>query len=106
MHENPNKIYLGDPLISPSGIVIDSDPNYGVGRTVDYVIRDQAGNPMTTGVLLKEEVKPTNPDANAIWSRTDVQTYPQRPDQNGIVTDTVGLVSRNLASLTYRRTRI
>ena len=99
--ENPNQVYQGDPLVSPSGTVIDPEPNYGVGRTVDYIVRDQSGNPMTTDVLLKEEVKPTNPDAIALWSRTDVQKQPQRPDQNGIVPDTLGLVSRNPASLTY-----
>ena len=99
--ENPNNTYNGDQLVSPSGIVIDSEPNYGVGRTVDYIIRDQVGNPMTTGALLREEVNPTNTDAQALWRRTDVQKQPQRPDANGIVPDTLGLVGRNPASLTY-----
>lgn len=56
---------------------------------------------MTADVLLKEEVKPTNRDAIALWGRTAVQTQPQSPDENGIVPDTVGLVSRSQASLTY-----
>lgn len=49
-------------MISPSGIVIDSDPNYGVGRTVDCIIRDQARNPMSGSALLAEKVFPTNAD--------------------------------------------
>jgi len=96
-----NKTYNGEPVISPSGIVIDEEPNYGVGRTADYIIRDQVGNPMTTGVLLTEQVKPTNPDAIALSNRTEVQRQPQRPDENGIVPDTLGAISRNPASLTF-----
>jgi hypothetical protein len=56
---------------------------------------------MTTGVLIKEEVKPTNPEAQALWNSTDVQNQPQRPDENGIVPDTLGAISRSQASLAY-----
>jgi len=58
---------------------------------------------MTTGVLLKEEVEPTNADAIALSRRTELQKQPQRTDENGIVPDTLGLVTRNPASLTYVR---
>jgi RHS repeat-associated protein len=99
--ENPNTTYNGDPLTSPSGIVIDAQPNYGVGRTVDYIIRDQVGNPMTAGVLLAENVVPANAEAQALWSRVQFNKQPQRPDGNGIVPDTLGLVSQSTASVTY-----
>lgn len=88
-----NKTYNGDPVVSPSGIVIDPNPNYGVGRTVDYVIRDQGRNPMSTGVLLKEAVSPGNAQAAALMGKTAVNNQPQRPDENGIVPDTLGFIN-------------
>lgn len=90
-----NKIYNGEPLVSPSGEVIDETPNYGVGRTIDYIIRDQAGNPMSQGVLLTETVTATNPQAQALMRRTEVNKNPQRPDARGIVPDTAGAISTN-----------
>jgi hypothetical protein len=93
--ENPNKTYNGDPVVSPSGEVIDPQPNYGVGRTVDYIIRDQAGNPMTTGVLLKETVSATNQQAKDIMGDIRVNNDPQRPDGRGIVPDTLGFITPN-----------
>lgn len=98
--ENPNKTYNGNPVISPSGIVIDDQPHYGVGRTVDYIVRDQAGNPMS-GMLIQEQVKPTNGDAEDLWEVVRVNMQPQKTDENGIVPDTLGFVSPSRASLTY-----
>ena len=45
---------------------------------------------MTTDVLIKEEVKPRNADAIALSNLVEVQKQPQRPDENGIVPDTLG----------------
>jgi hypothetical protein len=42
--QGQNKTYNGDPIISPSGEVIDPEPNYGIGMTVDYIIRNQVGS--------------------------------------------------------------
>ena len=94
--DNPNKTYKGEPVISPSGEVIDSVANYGVGRTVDYIIRDQGGNLMSTGVLFKEEVSPGNKQAEALvrMGVVDVNSEPQRPI-DGIVPDTLGVISRD-----------
>jgi RHS repeat-associated protein len=91
-----NKTYNGERLLSPSGIVIDEEPNYGVGRTADYIIRDQAGNPMSTGVLLKEEVSAGDSQTQALMKDVEVNKNPQRPDGNGIVPDTLGFISRDL----------
>ena len=98
-----NKNYNGDPIISPSGEVIDEEPNYGVGRTVDYIIRDQAGNPMSNGVLLRESVAPSNPQAEAMMrsGSVDVNNALQRPDNRGIVPDTLGLITRDQRILSF-----
>jgi hypothetical protein len=88
-------------VISPSGDVIDATPNYGIGRTLEYTISDQAGNPMSTGVLLKETVSPSNAQAQAMTTNVDVNKQPVRPDNRGIVPDTVGAISPNPRSLTY-----
>jgi len=98
-----NKNYNGDPIISPSGEVIDEVPNYGVGRTVDYIIRDQAGNPMSDGVLLRETVAPSNPQADAMMRNglVDVNSDPQRPDSRGIVPDTLGAITRDQRVLSF-----
>jgi len=93
--QGPNKTYNGDPVVSPSGEVIDPIPNYGVGMTVDYVILDQAGNPMSTGVLLTESVSPSNQQAVSLMRRTEINTDPQRPDARGIVPDTLGAITRD-----------
>lgn len=99
-----NRSYNGDPVLSPSGEVIDSSPYYGIGRTVDYIIRDQAGNPMSTGVLLKEQVTPTNQQAQDVMGNVAVNKDPQRPDSRGIVPDTLGFISpdRRILSLLQR----
>ena len=90
-------------MISPSGEVIDPGPNYGVGRTVDYVIYDQAGNPMSTDVLLRETVTPTNQQAQALMSsgRVAVNPNPVRPDNRGIVPDTLGFISPDSRVTTF-----
>jgi len=62
---------------------------------VDYIILDQAGNPMTTGVLLQETVTATNQQAQALMPHTKINPQPQRPDARGIVPDTVGAISMN-----------
>lgn len=36
--EGENKTYNGEPTRSPSDEIIDSDPNYGVGKTMDYIV--------------------------------------------------------------------
>jgi RHS repeat-associated protein len=99
--QGDNKSYNGDPVISPSGEVIDSEPNYGIGRTLDYIIRDRAGNPMITGVLLKEEVSPSNAQAEALMASVEVNKEPQRPDNRGIIPDTVGLITRDPRVMTF-----
>lgn len=93
--QSDNRIYNGDPVISPSGEVIDPQPNYGVGRTVDYLVSDQAGNPMTARVLVQETVAPANKQAEAMMQNVDVNRQPQKPNSNGIVPDTLGAISRN-----------
>jgi hypothetical protein len=99
--QSENKTYTGDPVISPSGIVIDEQPNYGIGRTFDYTVSDQAGNTMTSGVLLVEAVTPVNMQAEALMKNTDVNNQPQKPDSNGIVPDTVGAISRSPSVITF-----
>ena len=90
-----NTTYNGNPVISPSGVVIDSDPNYGIGKTADIIVRDQAGNPMSEGVRVKETVSPSNPQAAAMMQNVEVNNDLQRPDTNGIVPDTLGAISRD-----------
>lgn len=92
-----NKRYNGEPLVSPSGEVIDPDPNYGVGRTVDITILNQVGDPMSTGVLLRETVKPAKGDqqAQALMNNLEQNKQPVRPDHRGIVPDTLGALSRD-----------
>lgn len=99
--QSPNKLYNGDPVIAPSGDVIDPTPNYGIGRTLEYTIRDQVGNPMTTGVLLKETVSPSNTQAQAMTKSTAVNGQPVRPDSRGMIPDTVGAISPDPRSLTF-----
>jgi hypothetical protein len=94
-------MYNGDPVISPSGIIIDDQPNYGIGRTLDYTVCDQAGNPMTSGVLLVEAVTAGNKQAEALMKNVDVNREPQKPNSNGIVPDTVGIISRNASITTF-----
>jgi RHS repeat-associated protein len=93
--QSDNKTYNGEPVTSPSGDVIDPQPNYGVGRTVDYTIGDQAGNPMSSRVLVQETVAPINKQAEAMMQNVDVNRQPQKPNSNGIVPDTLGPISRN-----------
>jgi hypothetical protein len=93
--QSNNKNYAGDPVISPSGDVIDSNPNYGLGRTLEYTINDQVGNPMSDGVLLQETVTPANPQAQALMNKAEVNLDPQKPNSKGIVPDTVGAISRD-----------
>ncbi len=99
--QNPNKTYNGESVVSPSGEVIDERPNYGVGRTVDYIIRDQVGNPMSTGVLLRETVTPTNQQARDLMGDVDVNRNPVRPDARGIVPDTLGAISTDARVITF-----
>ena len=99
--ESPNTTYNGQPLTSPSGVVIDSLPNYGVGRTVDYVIRDQVGNPIPGDAAVREEITADNAQAQALIARTDVQKQLIRTDKNGIVPDTLGAISQSPAALTF-----
>ena len=95
--------YSGEPLVSPSGIVIDSEPNYGAGRTVDIIVRDQAGNPISRNAAISETVTPVDAQGEALRERTEVQKNLVRTDENGIVTDTLGAVSRSPASITFMR---
>jgi RHS repeat-associated protein len=92
-----NKRYNGEPVRSPSGEIIDAEPNYGVGRTTDITIRDQAGNPMSTGVLLRETVKAAKGDqqAEALTNGLVFNKQPVRPDNRGIVPDTLGALSHD-----------
>jgi RHS repeat-associated protein len=99
--ENPNQTYNGQQLTSPSGIVIDHLPNYGVGRTVDYIIRDQVGNPISGDAAITEKVTADNAHAQALMESTDIQGQLIRTDQNGIVPDTLGPVTQRPASLTF-----
>ncbi len=99
--QTENKKYDGEPVKSPSGEIIDAEPNYGVGRALDYTVRDQAGNPMTSGVLIRETVTPGNPQAEALMQNVDVNRQPQRTDSRGIVPDTSGAISRNPGVLRF-----
>lgn len=96
-----NKGYNGDPLVSPSGEILDQRPHYGVGMTIDYIIRDQAGNPMSTGVLLTETVTATNPQAQALMGNVRVNKDPVKPDSRGIVPDTTGAINPNPSTNTF-----
>jgi hypothetical protein len=101
--QGENKVYIGEPVTSPSGEVIDPEPNYGVGRTLDYVIRDQAKNPMgpDKGVLLRENIEPGNDEAKLLMGRVGFNKNPDRPDERGIVPDTVGAISRDSRIMTF-----
>ena len=99
--QGQNKTYNGDPIISPSGEVIDPEPNYGIGMTVDYIIRNQVGEPMSQGVLVTETLTGTNPQGQALRKLIETNTDPQRPDTRGIVPDTLGFVGRDPTIFTF-----
>lgn len=101
--QTDNKTYNGDPVISPSGEVIDNLSNYGIGRTLDYTIRDQVGNPMSAGALLREAVTPLNPEAQTLINNVDVNQQALKPNSKGIVPDTVGAISRDPRILGFLR---
>jgi hypothetical protein len=56
---------------------------------------------MITGVLLKEEVSPSNAQAEALMASVEVNKEPQRPDNRGIIPDTVGLITRDPRVTTF-----
>jgi RHS repeat-associated protein len=93
--QGPDKVYNGDPTVSPSGEVIDAGPNYGVGRTVDYVIRDQNKNPMgpETGVRAYETITPANDEAKKL--NVDKNTGITTTNANGVIPDVLGFISPN-----------
>jgi len=99
----PNS-YKGDPLVSPLGEVLDANPNYGNGITLDYVVLDQDGNPMgpETGVTLGETVMSADRNAQAlINNRKFANSNGQRSatDSNGAVPDAIGPVSSHQADV-------
>jgi RHS repeat-associated protein len=101
--EGPNQSYNGNSLVSPTGTVIDDQPNYGRGRVVDYLILDQGRNPMgpETGVTWMERVSSTNPVIQQMITNNVIHHSngrPIRPEANGTVADTLGIISTNTQS--------
>jgi len=101
--EGPNLIYWGMPVISPSGIMVDPKMNYGSGRVIEYIIRNQVGEPMgpETGVVVSEEVKAVSAEARSLERLGLLGSNPNlsTTDSNGILPDKVGLFSRDRRSL-------
>ena len=48
---------------------------------------------MSQGVLVTETITATNPQAQALLGRVQVNNDPERPDARGIVPDTAGAIS-------------
>lgn len=102
VNESATKVFNGDPLVTPLGEVLDAGPVYGIGRTLDYTIVDQGGNPMgtETGVTFVEMVTPDNDQAKEFAKAGKIRTSNGeriKTDPNGRVSDAIGLITRDQA---------
>ncbi len=90
--------YNGDPVVSPLGETLLPGKNYGFAITIDYIVVDQGGNPMS-GVDVGEKVSTSDRALqamiNAPGSNVTSNGRVSATDSDGAIPDRVGLVGPN-----------